>query len=507
MSSSNINSGRESDNVTAGEAAKERIERRLREAGVRIDRSVDVKAGTKGTEIQNHPHPTNQTYPGLIGGNYTVHGGDGLVILDIDVPIEDLPDWVANLPSTFVVESPHGGYHRYYTIEDDEGISNTSLPWGSVRYKGWYSLGPGSSIDHEFCDDGKENCPGHGVGEYTEIENPIAALTGEGLENLKTECNSGGKGDAVGPEYDSDQITLPDDALADEAEQYICTEFTLRDGTGDLACEEIMDFLRGGTGSYSLRCENGTNIDRSAADFYALDMLYGAFLFRGDDEPDARRYALAIFKRYCREVPHDKTGQIRKWLARGDAYLQEQMDAVQEGFDLNKWHRWRRRNHKYGYSATDQKPWVDPSQDGVPSQITRDTIHATLHILTSDLNAEYVAHQYGLDASLFSPPCGEMFTPTSGSTSRDSHQYPTAREVGEVAAEINPDRKASYFAETVKKLSRNTNRVAQAYCPSRPNGERHVYYLADLPDPEDARWVKIGGEKRQRSVQEGETEE
>jgi len=36
-----------------------------------------------------------------------------------------------------------------------------------------------------------------------------------------------------------------------------------------------------------------------------------------------------------------------------------------------------------------------------------------------------------------------------------------------------------------------------AFCPSRPNRERFVYYPADLPDPEDARYVRCGGEERE----------
>lgn len=78
----------------------------------------------------------------------------------------------------------------------------------------------------------------------------------------------------------------------------------------------------------------------------------------------------------------------------------------------------------------------------------------------------------------------------------DFERYPTAKEAGAFCAEINPEREASYFTDVVRRLSRETEEIAHAYCPSRPNGERHVYYLEGLPDPDDARWVKGGGDKR-----------
>ncbi|MFC7194021.1 hypothetical protein ACFQL4_04105 [Halosimplex aquaticum] len=86
----------------------------------------------------------------------------------------------------------------------------------------------------------------------------------------------------------------------------------------------------------------------------------------------------------------------------------------------------------------------------------------------------------------------------------DSRRYPTASEVGKLAAELNPERTASYFAEVVKRICRETEEIAHAYCPHRPNGERHVYYLEGLPDPDDARWVKVGSQERDPEQEETE---
>lgn len=499
MSDLTLSADNNSGALTPENAPETVVEQRLADAGVRVERSASVEEGIKA--CYNHD---DQRPPTEVSGNFTVHGGGGLVILDVDVPTDDLPEWVQELPPTFVVESPHGGHHPYYALKDDTGISNVNPDWGSIRYEGQYVVGPGSTIDHAECDDGKTNCPGEGIGTYDIVVNkPIATLSGEHLEHLREACDSSGGHETSTNEYGGDIITLPDDALVDEGERYICTEFTQRKDTGDLAAREIMHLLRGGTGSYELQRDDGTGINRSAAEYYTLDALYGAFRFRGEDGEDARKLTLAVFKRYCRENPYDKTGNVRKWLAKGDAHIEEQMDTVQEQFDWDDWHRWRRREYEDGFDdepweETDdiQPPWADPAKDGVPSLITQDTVRAALHILTTDLDPEYVVRQYGLDASSLPPTnCGEMFTPRGSTSACDSWEYPTAKEVGAFCAEINPDREASYFAETVKTLCRETDEIAHAYCPSRPNGERHVYHLRGLPHPDDARWVKSNGEE------------
>lgn len=112
--------------------AKKTIERRLSEAYFDIVRSASVEDGTKDCYDHNDTRP-----PTKIRGNYTVHGGNGLVILDIDVNnLDDLPDWVRSLPPTLIVGTVHGGYHLYYQVKNGDGISNTKTDWGSIRYDG-----------------------------------------------------------------------------------------------------------------------------------------------------------------------------------------------------------------------------------------------------------------------------------------------------------------------------------------------------------------------------------
>jgi hypothetical protein len=174
------------------------------------------------------------------------------------------------------------------------------------------------------------------------------------------------------------------------------------------------------------------------------------------------------------------------------------MDAVQDEFDRGDWHRWRRRKYEGGFDAEEHRPWADPSRDGVPSEITQDTVQAALHILVFPLEPEYVMQQYGLDFSVAPPPSvGKCVPPSGDSSPGDRDHYPTASEVGRVAAQINPKRQASYFEEVLKELCRETESIAHAYCPSRPSGERHVYYPTHMSDPLDARWVRTGGEERE----------
>ena len=114
---------------------KQHVETRLEEAGVRVARSVSLPHGSKKAQTSNHEQTTTQTRPSEIYGNYTIHGGDGLVILDIDVDDADnLPDWIPSLRETFTVGTVHDGLHLYYAVEDDTGVSNTDSPsWGGVR--------------------------------------------------------------------------------------------------------------------------------------------------------------------------------------------------------------------------------------------------------------------------------------------------------------------------------------------------------------------------------------
>lgn len=506
---------------------KEHVEARLEGAGVRVARSVSLPHGSKKAQISNHEQESTQERPSETYGNYTIHGGDGLVILDIDVDdSSDLPEWFASLPETFTVKSVHDGLHLYYTVEDESGISNAASPsWGSVRY-GWYGVGPGSAVDHDSeCGE----CGKAGLTPYRITRDcSIATLSGDDLHKLRDVCQS--EEDETTSETSSASteagsntgFTEPDEAFTDKAEKYICTEFAPRHTT-ELAGSDLMDFLRGGTGSYHLRRDDDPDsIDRSKANYYVLEWLYGAFLFRGDDSDTARERALAVFKRYCLENDFDKTGNKRKWLQKGNSYLTGegvdwggQMDAVEEKFDFGAWHRWRRRQYEDGFDPDEHRPWTDPSKDGKPSQVTKDTVWAAVSILVQGVDPERAGRIYDIDVSSlytscedsssdsttpYCSSCREICTPpracSCGDTSRSNlHEYPTAKEVGRLTVALNPDRKKSYFEETLKQLQRESGEFARAVCNDRKNGQRHVYFPSEMEPPEDADEIYCNGEK------------
>lgn len=53
------------------------------------------------------------------GENYGVLTGDGLVVIDCDVP-EFADALVETLPPTFTVATPRGGLHLYYFVEGEK---------------------------------------------------------------------------------------------------------------------------------------------------------------------------------------------------------------------------------------------------------------------------------------------------------------------------------------------------------------------------------------------------
>lgn len=332
-SMSQLNPDRENNSGSSSpESAfsKEIIEDRLREAGIRVARSVNVANGSKMCDEYGHSNPTNHTFPGLINRSCTIHGGDGLVLIDIDVDDpSDLPDWVRDLPSTFVVGSPHGGCHLYYIVEDDSGISNTTAGWGSIRYDGLYVLGPGSTIDHELCDDGKASCPGEGIGTYDiQTDKPIATLSGDHLDALRDYCSESNNAEHI----DSDPITAPNTALVDRGE---ITLRTLRE-ISTPAFKTVMDFLQGGIADFDrerLTKENG-KIDRDTQDSLALSLLYGTLRQIGDyDHSEALDIATATYTHYCQERPQTEDYQQRRWTTDTDDYRQRITSYAVHSYD------------------------------------------------------------------------------------------------------------------------------------------------------------------------------
>jgi len=464
----------------------ERVETRLREAGVRVDRSVSVEDCSKECHTNGHQLPANQTHPGFIDGNYTIHGGDGLVILDIDVPIGELPDWVRELPPTFVVETPHGGYHLYYVVDDDTGISNASPEWGDIQY-GRYGVGPGSSIDHNRCDDDEDGCPGEGTGHYAMLDGPVATLTGDDLDRLREECGSDSDPDSLEGvelpvEPDEDLLALGQTALEDLQSESTAT------------FDAVMDFLQGGTADFDGRLhKEGGLIDRSAADFVALSLLYSTLRrYSNESEERLRKATHATYTHYCLEHARTKDAQPRRWTQDDSDYRRGRLRHAVERADPDEFEMmvekkggdWIRR-HRNEYS-----------------QLTYDALWTALYELIPTPGDAMAA------ATSSRPTTSNDMTPgnpettatgTDGSHSEVHELYPSKNEIIELAYDIDDGQNGrDSYERALQRLQREAGEVKAA----RIGSTTWVYYPARYPDPPEASYVKVDGEKSDPEVLE-----
>lgn len=160
---------------------RDQIAHRLEEAGLSRERFIDVEE--KGKASLDH----TTCEPEDVDGNYGIYATseDRLVILDID-DYDDLEDRsgltaLSELPATLEQKSPHGGTHRLYAVEKtvdgrfvadvlkdefETSKGNLNPSWGELRVANQYVVGAGSELDHGDCDEGKNGCPGEGIGEY-----------------------------------------------------------------------------------------------------------------------------------------------------------------------------------------------------------------------------------------------------------------------------------------------------------------------------------------------------
>ncbi|WP_205628430.1 phage/plasmid primase, P4 family, partial [Haloprofundus marisrubri] len=163
------------------EEPKQRVAKRLEEAGIDTKRFVDVKNGKKAS----HDHTRHEAHE--VSGNYGIYATteDRLICVDVD-DYGDLDDKsgllaLAELPATFEQKSPHGGTHRFYGVEEAEDgrpiaevfkeefdltKGNPGPSWGEVRAANQYVVGAGSQLDDcdkDWCDE----CATEEGGRYT----------------------------------------------------------------------------------------------------------------------------------------------------------------------------------------------------------------------------------------------------------------------------------------------------------------------------------------------------
>jgi hypothetical protein len=111
--------------------------------------------------------------------------GEGLVIVDIDdySGNDDVPDSIKTLPATFTVQTPHGGEHRYYSVDDS--VTNSQNDWGDIQATNQYVVGPGSILDS--CSKDWHDCSGDKSGRYTILDDrSLAHISSSAFPELTT---------------------------------------------------------------------------------------------------------------------------------------------------------------------------------------------------------------------------------------------------------------------------------------------------------------------------------
>lgn len=441
----------------------------------------------------------------------------------------DLPDCATDVVercTLAIIESPHGGRNRVIRVTDDTyhrlDSVNTKIDLDKdgeheiELLTSVHALAPPSRIDHSECKSGKDGCPGHGTGQYRLVEwSPDAevmtgAVAGELLDALDVSPTTE-TGQTASTEESDWELPDPDPADADEGEVVLRT-LQKENAQAFLA---LVDLLRGGVGRWEddLTGENG--IDRSQQELRALTLFYQAAVELADmDAEQARGVTKATFEEYVSNNPYTEDGQPRKWLTNGDSYHESRCrDAFSRSREFEKF---------LNVTGDDSPDNVTgrPGADGY-SNVTRGAVLFAVDYISGSLdfsidenpieNLQEMARTYGLyiDAdsveTLLStyPPHLVLGTdppsecvPTAG--------YPTSGDICEVARAVDTQSGEPRSEDTYKTARTNLQQeglLKQAYCPSRPNRDRYVYYPPYEPDPDDARYIRTEGEKRSVETQ------
>lgn len=280
---------------TDAAAARRVVAERLREAGVGDRRFIELQAGSK------EPISHDQQEPHAVNGDYGVYAGQDLVLLDLDTYNGDPPDWVAELPPTFTVQSPHGGEHRYYHPEGT--VDNTEFGTGSVRAFNEYVVGPGSELDS--CSKEEHDCSQDGEGHYRILhDRPVASVSAtvfpDGQRDTQDQNTDADVANVAADITDLSEVDAPFDKLEIRLDAFLD--------------DEVRRALWEG------RYSDAGFDDRSDAEG-ALAWHLGWFL---DGEPDVVGQFMSLA---CNRFPQTDWGEPRKWLVRkNDSYREATLE-------------------------------------------------------------------------------------------------------------------------------------------------------------------------------------
>lgn len=415
-------------------AEKHILARRLREAKLCDSRHIELKPGTKrprGSWIEEG----TASGPDNVSGDYAIKNGHGLVVIDIDDydPDVSLPDCVSNLPTTFTVETCHGGRHLYFQIDFD--ASTTNEVWGEVRADGSIVVGPGSTVwgirNGKDCATGC--CTPDKPGTYRILrDEPIAHLDESELEPLRTEPSPSRSTIQIPASTDPLQ---PDDELVTAAEDAI-RSFYRDSRTTQRARQYLTDLLRG---DYA---ERGFKRDRSKAEVTLAGLLHGIFVRHAEDHrTQTVQLAHAYISDSCNKHSTTDWGEKRKWITNGHRYQRHVLSTALSGFDDGTWERWQCKANQRRIHTDDY------------SEISYKTVHEAV--------IELSRH----------PP------------------YPSKEDILRVCQRDDPSRAEKTHQTVLSRLRDERGAVKMAWL----GGNDYVYYPSNKPDPLEARQIKING--------------
>jgi len=160
---------------------------RLKEADLGTQRFLPLGSGGKGTNQRHECFAGQEVQDEPIYGVYAKKDDD-FILIDIDsYRDENVPEAVENLPSTFTVQSPHGGRHLYYSTTEE--ITGSRLSWGEIRTSNQYVVGPGSELQE--CSKVWHDCSQPNEGQYEIIDDrPIRQIDSETINSILSETKS-----------------------------------------------------------------------------------------------------------------------------------------------------------------------------------------------------------------------------------------------------------------------------------------------------------------------------
>lgn len=416
------------------------------------------------------------------------HNTEQLVFADHDnmdkFPLDTLPD-------TLTVRSGSGeGYHETFLnqgVENAKGKEEYSGA-GEIRASNWLVVTPGSVH------------PSGGI-YHTVQYRDLATLSNELLPSeLKQSQYSSGSDDEPVNEEDLEDITVDSDTVR-IAQQYLNEWKT--DNLSAFYC--IKDRLVGGRGDYGteLSNENG-KIDRDLQEKTILTHLYGVYRDLGYSDMRAKELAQNLLTHYCIDCNNGNTkdGRPRKWLKRGIDYRTEQLRYAALQFDREQFKRWtnkttkaqtrlKRLNNEYSDITRGIALFVVDVMSGVYEldELSNNFYINNFSLGKEELNAlvqlaKQESHMYN------DIPRGE-----GNEVLNEENLYPKKTDVKTICKQVDGVYKGGNEESTYDEVLKRLQREGKIKIAEIKNGVDYRVYPSDFSNPENANWVKCGGEK------------